>query len=100
MNIQGVNSGCTMTNIIVEDVTNMYDNLDYTDNWDITYANWYDLGFSAPSGTGNITTDPDMVSPATGDFTLSPGSDAIDAGTDVGLPYNGTAPDMGAEESE
>lgn len=31
---------------------------------------------------------------------LAPGSDLIDAGTDVGLPFNGAAPDMGAYESD
>jgi len=30
---------------------------------------------------------------------LAAGSDLIDAGTDVGLPYNGNAPDLGAFES-
>jgi hypothetical protein len=29
---------------------------------------------------------------------LAPGSDLIDGGTDVGLPYNGSAPDLGAFE--
>jgi hypothetical protein len=29
---------------------------------------------------------------------LAAGSDLIDAGTDVGLPYNGSAPDLGAFE--
>lgn len=31
-------------------------------------------------------------------FQLAEGSDLIDAGTDVGLPYNGTAPDLGPFE--
>lgn len=31
---------------------------------------------------------------------LSSGSDLIDAGTNVGLPFNGSAPDLGAYESE
>jgi len=30
---------------------------------------------------------------------LAPGSQLIDAGTDVGIPYNGTAPDLGAFET-
>ena len=32
-------------------------------------------------------------------FALAEGSTAIDAGTDAGLPFNGTAPDIGAFES-
>lgn len=31
---------------------------------------------------------------------LAPGSDLIDAGTDVGLPFNGSAPDLGCFETE
>lgn len=31
-------------------------------------------------------------------FHLTPGSDLIDKGVDVGLPYNGSAPDLGAFE--
>ena len=31
---------------------------------------------------------------------LAPGSDLINAGTDVGIPYNGSAPDLGAFESD
>jgi hypothetical protein len=31
---------------------------------------------------------------------LAPGSDLIDAGTDVGLPFSGPAPDLGAYETE
>ena len=33
------------------------------------------------------------------DFHLAPGSLAIDAGVNVGLPFNGSAPDIGAYES-
>jgi len=31
-------------------------------------------------------------------MVLATGSDLIDVGTDVGLPYNGSAPDLGAFE--
>ncbi len=37
--------------------------------------------------------------PSTALFRLAPGSGLINAGTDVGLPYQGTAPDIGAFES-
>jgi hypothetical protein len=33
-------------------------------------------------------------------FKLVDDSELIDAGVDVGLPYNGSAPDIGAFESE
>jgi len=48
---------------------------------------------------GNIEADPLFVGPSKGDFTLKPGSPAIDAGLDAGFPFNGKAPDLGALES-
>ncbi|MGA7160206.1 MAG: right-handed parallel beta-helix repeat-containing protein [Bacteroidota bacterium] len=42
---------------------------------------------------------PDGSLPDLSFMHLAPGSDLIDAGTDVGLPYNGSAPDLGAFES-
>jgi hypothetical protein len=43
--------------------------------------------------------DPLFTNAAAGDFTLQVGSPAIDAGVLVGLPFNGSAPDLGAFES-
>jgi hypothetical protein len=65
---------------------------------------------SASQVTGNIAGDPLLVNPASEDFRLctavgqpsascAGSSIAIDAGVNVGLPYNGTAPDIGALES-
>jgi parallel beta-helix repeat protein len=45
----------------------------------------------------NISEDPLFVDPPY-DYHLQAGSPAIDAGMDVGLPYEGSAPDMGAFE--
>ena len=42
--------------------------------------------------------NPDGSLPASDFLKLAPGSDAIDAGIDVGLPYIGKAPDLGAFE--
>jgi hypothetical protein len=50
--------------------------------------------------TGNISIDPQFVDATTPDVHLQPGSPCIDAGIDVGLPYLGLAPDMGAFEFE
>ena len=41
---------------------------------------------------------PDGSLPELDYLRLVPGSDLIDAGVDVGLPYDGSAPDMGAFE--
>lgn len=48
---------------------------------------------------GSIQQDPLYTDPGNDDYTLLPGSPAINAGTDVGLPYNGTAPDIGYWET-
>jgi parallel beta-helix repeat protein len=42
--------------------------------------------------------DPLFINPASGDFHLQANSPAIDTGVDVGLPYNGNGPDIGAYE--
>ena len=47
---------------------------------------------------GNISMDPQFVDPTVPDVHLRSNSPCIDAGTDVGLPYLGLAPDMGAFE--
>ncbi len=49
---------------------------------------------------GNITSDPLFTEPSTGDYTLHEDSPCIDAGIDIGNPFFGTAPDMGAFEYE
>ncbi len=48
---------------------------------------------------GNISADPLFVDSSTGDYRLDGGSPAIDAGTSVGIPFAGVAPDMGAFEA-
>jgi hypothetical protein len=45
-----------------------------------------------------VSEDPEMNNPAHTDFTLRAGSPAIDAGADIGEPYSGSAPDIGAHE--
>ncbi len=53
-----------------------------------------------PPDPGEVIGDPMFVDRAGGDFRLASGSPAIDAGLDLGLPFNGTAPDIGAFESQ
>lgn len=71
------------------------------------HAKAIDVTFSLPelekqfpeSFSGNIETAVEFVDPAKGDFRLKPGSPLIDAGIDVGLPFEGKAPDIGACEA-
>ena len=48
--------------------------------------------------SGNLTADPLFVNEATRDLRLAGFSPAIDQGLDVGLPFFGAAPDLGAFE--
>lgn len=65
-------------------------------------------GASTLTGTGtvasnNLTADPSFVSTNSADATFlnlsASSTNAIDQGVDVSLPYNGTAPDIGAFET-
>lgn len=49
--------------------------------------------------TDILGTDPKWVNPGGLNFNLATGSTAINAGVNVGLPFNGLAPDLGAWES-
>lgn len=63
--------------------------------------NWADwLTDSGQDANSPAPADPLFVDPASNDFTLQAGSPAIDAGTPVGLPFLGSAPDIGAFERE
>lgn len=48
----------------------------------------------------NIGVDPIFTDALNNDFTLVTGSPAIDAGIDVDISYNGSAPDLGAYETD
>jgi parallel beta-helix repeat protein len=69
-------------------------------NASITH-NLYDQPDSVGSGVSDshpIFANPSFVDASSGDFHLQAGSPAIDAGLDIGMPYNGIAPDLGAYE--
>jgi len=59
-----------------------------------TFAQWLALG----SHLHDLAADPMFTSPP-GNMNLLQGSPCINAGINVGLPYNGSAPDLGAMES-
>jgi hypothetical protein len=69
-----------------------------TNSWQspfvVTSADFVSIDPSAAYGTRNA----DGSLPNIAFMRLAPGSDLIDEGTDVELPYNGIAPDLGAFE--
>ena len=71
-------------------------------NFDDVWSNGTDY-LNVSAGPNSISADPLYIQ--TVDPTLAtyyqpgPGSPCIDAGIDVGLPYSGTAPDLGAVET-
>jgi len=62
----------------------------------VSHSLFYRAG--EPAGTDAVVGDPLFVDPAGRDFRVRPESPTIDAGTDVGLPVAGAAPDIGAHE--
>lgn len=73
---------------------------------DITHNSWQN-GVSATAADFISIDIDELLAPRQADgslpevnyFRLQSNSDLIDAGTDVGLPYNGSAPDIGAFEA-
>jgi len=70
---------------------------------DLTYsiiAGYSTSTHGISQGAGCLLEDPLLLDPAVGNFRLGFSSPAIDAGTNLGYPYNGAAPDMGAFETK
>ena len=61
-----------------------------------SFSRWQALG----GHSHDLAADPAWNSPGNGDLTLRRGSPCIHAGTNVGLPYAGAAPDLGAVDSQ
>jgi hypothetical protein len=58
-----------------------------------------DCGGTCSTTNPTITMATHFASPSTGDYTLKAGSSQIDAGLDIGFPYNGLGRDRGAHET-
>jgi hypothetical protein len=93
-----VNGGLIKNNLIyvAGDAPRLKDSLS---NADINYNGW----FQASAGdltrvTDTTGSEPLFVNPAVGNYQLQEGSTAIDAGTPIGMPFLGSAPDLGAIE--
>lgn len=94
--------GAPMVSNVLGNITNsqfQYNDFYNNSNSDDPFPTW---ASSTTLGAGstisnNIKSNPMFISST--DFRLQPGSPAVDAGTFVGLPYAGTAPDRGYIET-
>lgn len=80
---------------------NFFDhNLYQVDGYEVGGAAYDFGGWQAQTGwdSSSFEASPGFVNAQDDDFALGSGSPAIDQGTDVGLPYSGAAPDIGADE--
>jgi len=69
-------------------------------SWDLSVtANSSDFE-SLNLNNATVARNPDGTLPNNGLFRLNANSDLIDAGVNVGLPYQGNAPDLGAFEKQ
>jgi parallel beta-helix repeat protein len=60
-----------------------------------SFSQWQSQG----GRSHEIAVDPQWVNPAAANFSLTAGSACINSGVNVGLPFTGSAPDLGAIES-
>jgi uncharacterized repeat protein (TIGR02059 family) len=74
---------------------NIVDHNSWQNGLVVTDADFVDLNSTGVKGERNV----DGSLPVLNYLRLSPGSHLIDAGVDVGLPYGGKAPDLGAFET-
>jgi hypothetical protein len=70
-----------------------------SDSWTIGYSVTDTDFLSLDTSLALVARTADGYLPVTDLFRLAPGSSLIDAGGDVGIPFKGNAPDLGAFES-
>lgn len=97
-NVARPNNINKMINCIVTGITN-YKKGSNTLNFSYTYTDFWNNGFTTPSGTGNISVNPLFVDAANGNYQLKTGSPCINAGANTGAPafdFNGTVRPQGS----
>ncbi len=72
--------------------------LQITNSWPAHTVTGADF-LSSDTSLARVSRNPDWSLPTTGFLRLADGSSLIDAGTIVGFPFRGSAPDLGAFES-
>ncbi len=102
------NTGNQLINCIITDVDSFLTG-ENDINFEYAYCDFYNSGFTMPSGTGNISNAPLFVDASSGDYHLQEMSPCIDAGTAAHAPPidfdgsarpQGTGIDIGAYEYE
>lgn len=85
---QRANTGHKIVNCIITGMTTGLNGstLGFPDNFDYEYSSFYNNAFATPTGTGNISDNPQFVDEDGGDFHLQAGSPCIDAGTSTDAP--------------
>jgi hypothetical protein len=94
LNVMLTNDRSRFTNCQFQ-FNNFYGNGDNTN----LLPNWASSGIPFPASTSisnNLAANPMFVNAVT--YSLQPASPLVDAGTNVGLPYTGSAPDRGYAE--
>ncbi len=97
-NSERPNSGNQFVNCII---SNISDFLTGSNNSTFTYqyCDFYNNGFTTPTGTGNISANPLFVDQTTGDYHLQSNSPCIDTGTSSNAPvidFEGTSRPQGS----
>ena len=91
--------GGSIKNNLIYDAGSSPSGTSLLSNVDVGYNGWFQAdGGGLSQGTDTTGSDPLFTNPSAGDFNLKEDSPAIDAGTTVGLPFFGLAPDLGASE--
>jgi len=79
-------------------ISNLTGGTDTFNSWNLSVTVSSDDFLSVDEALAEAVRQADGSLPNVDFMRLAAGSDLIDAGTDVGLPYNGSAPDLGAFE--
>jgi hypothetical protein len=80
-------------------ITNLTGGTDTSNSWNLGVTVTTDDFLSTMESEAILPREADGSLPNVSFMRLSPGSDLIDKGVDVGLPFAGSAPDLGAFES-